>query len=350
MLGDAGWDAGTGDEGLDAWQERLRSAPGRIGIWTSGTTGQPQHVEHSAASLLRGIQGGAKHRHDVWGCTYAPGSYAFWQVILQALFNRNPIVDLYRLGPTETLAQINDQSVTHLSGTPTFFRRLDEAGAPCSTVRAVTTGGEPLDSRALTAIRRQFPAAKIRNVYASTQAGVLLTSDSDVFTIPAHRRDEFAIVDRELAIHRRLLGTFVNPRNDEPTGARDEFYWSGDLVDIVTGDVTDETSALTIRFIGRSSAVIHVGGTKVSPERVEAAILARVPQVQAARVYGVDNSVTGQIVACEVVLDSDAQDMNIANFRERLQEELRPAEIPRIVTVVEEITVTAAGKVKRGGR
>jgi len=51
-----------------------------------------------------------------------------------------------------------------------------------------------------------------------------------------------------------------------------------------------------------------------------------------------------------VVLDSDAQDMNIANFRERLQEELRPAEIHRIVTVVEEITVTAAGKVKRGGR
>lgn len=343
LLGDSGLDQGTGDEGLDHWQERLRSAPGRIGIWTSGTTGEPQYVEHGAASLLRGIQGGPKHRTDVWGLTYAPGFYAFWQVILQAVFNRNPVVDLYGLAPTEALAKINDRSVTHLSGTPTFFRRLDEAGAPCSTVQAVTLGGEPLDSRALVAIQRQFPAARIRNVYASAQAGVLLTSTSDVFSIPAARRTELTVVDGQLMVADHLLGRGVPNVGSESN----RFYPTGDLVEVVSGDSNDATKPLSFRFVGRQSVVIHVGGFKVSPEVVEAAILNRVPQVQAARVYGVANSVTGQIVACDVVLASDVNDLDIAEFRQALVKDLPTAAIPRIVKPVAEIEMTGSAKIRR---
>ncbi|MBL8890153.1 MAG: AMP-binding protein [Planctomycetaceae bacterium] len=343
LLADSNWNHRCGDEGIEQWQERLRSASGGIGIWTSGTTGSPQYVEHSAASLLRGIQGGVKHCQDVWGLTYAPGSYAFWQVILQAVYNRNPIVDLHQLGPAETLAKIKHHAVTHLSGTPTFFRRLDGAGPVSMSVQAVTVGGEPLDTRALAAIHRQFPSAKIRNVYASTQAGVLLTSNSDVFSVPDDRRSDIKVVDGQLFVADHLLGRGVPVEGSES----ERFYPTGDLVEIVAADSEEGSSPLSFRFVGRRSAVIHVGGTKVSPEVVEAAILDCLPQVQAARVYGVPNSVTGQLVACEVVLASDVKDLDSASFRRALQQSLPPAAIPRIVRPVSEIELTGSAKIRR---
>ena len=331
---------------LDAWQGILHASAGAITIRSSGTTGAPQVVSHSAASLLRGIQGGTKHRQDVWGLTYAPETFAFWQVALQAIYNFNPLVDLYRLSPTETLRKISEQHVTHLSGTPSFFRMLADAGPPSTSVQAVTVGGELCDLRALTAIALQFPAAKIRNVYASTQAGVLLTSDSDVFTIPTHRHRELKVADGELWVTQSLLGDGVTP---EALGS-ERFYATGDLVEVVSGEPGDETMPLRFRFVGRRSAVIQVGGFKVSPERVEAAILALISGVKAVRVYGQANSVTGEIVACDLVMATDGAELEIAGFRRALAKDLPPAAIPRIVQVVNAIEMTHSGKVKRGAR
>lgn len=330
------------DSVVDDWQAILRSSPGVISIRSSGTTGSPEVVGHSAHSLLRGIQGGQKHRHDVWGLTYAAETFAFWQVALQAIYNLNPLVDLYRLSPTETLQKIREHHVTHLSGTPSFFRMLADAGPPSTSVQAVTVGGELCDLRALTAIARQFPAAKIRNVYASTQAGVLLTSDSDLFTIPAHRRPDLRIVAQELLVSAQLLGRGVQAEADG------NFYPTGDLVQVVAGDPDEPNSPLSFRFVGRRSQLIHVGGYKVSPERVEAAILALIPGVKAVRVYGQANSVTGEIVACDLVMATKGMDAEIADFRARLEQQLVTAEIPRFITVVDDIELTATGKLRRG--
>jgi acyl-coenzyme A synthetase/AMP-(fatty) acid ligase len=326
-----------------AWQALLRSATGRLTIHSSGTTGQPQAVQHTAASLLRGVQGDPKHHADVWGLTYAANTFAFWQVALQAIFNLNPLVDLNRLPPTDTLAQIDSGGVTHLSGTPTFYRQLVDAAPPTHGVRAVTTGGETLDKPTLDGIRRQFPAAKIRNVYASTQAGVLLTSDSEVFNLPSHRRNELIIRSGELWVCQRLLGQ--SPDLTMPDG--DPFYATGDLVEIVAGDVADPQASLQVRFVGRRSQLIHVGGAKVSPERVESAILRLIPGIKAAHVYGQPNSVTGQIVTCQVVLQPPHTAVEPAEFRRLLAAELQPAEMPRCVQVVDHLETTASGKVKR---
>jgi acyl-CoA synthetase (AMP-forming)/AMP-acid ligase II len=62
-----------------------------------------------------------------------------------------------------------------------------------------------------------------------------------------------------------------------------------------------EVNGEYVRFLGRKSQIINVGGAKVYPAEVESVLL-QMPNVGDATVYGRPNPITGQIVAARLTL------------------------------------------------
>ncbi len=311
----------------------IASSTCKIGVFTSGTTGRPKLVQHRTETLTRSVQTSDRHQFDVWGLTYHPASFAGLQVFFQAISNTNPIIRLAELDASAVHKAIDDQSVTHISATPTWMRLICSDKIVHDSVCHITTGGEIADRLLIDQIGAAFPNAMFRNVYASTESGSLLISDGDSFQVPEKLTELVKVTDGMLAIHRSLLAESLR-RN-----GGDEFFVTGDCVEIIS------TQPLTLRFTARKNDWINVGGYKVNPIEVEQLLVA-IDGVADARVFGRKNSVMGNIVCCEIVRSAGAE-LTIPLIRRRLEELVPTYKIPRVVDFVQEIARTQSGKKNR---
>jgi len=308
----------------------LNSSACRVGLFTSGTTGKAKLVFHTLHSLTRAIRVGEAHRQAVWGLAYHPAHFAGLQVFFQALANRNTIVRLFGLDTEQMHGAIEEQAISHLSATPTMLRLLVSDGRVHASVQRVALGGERADADLLSKLKRTFPQAKFRNIYASTEVGSVLASDGELFRVPERYHHLIKIVDGELAVHRSLLADSLR------AACIDDFYLTGDCVEVV------EIEPLAFRFMSRRSDFINVGGYKVDPQEVEE-LLNGMPEVHEAAVYGKANSVTGNLVCCDLVLREGKQ-LSVREVITRLSSSLPNYKIPRMVRVVPRLAVTPTGK------
>ena len=311
----------------------VHNSTSEITIFTSGTTGQPKQVVHTVQSLTRSVRSGEKYVGQIWGYAYNPTHMAGLQVFFQAFENKNTLVNIFNCSRSEVYRQIDKYSITHISATPTFYRLLLPYEKAYPSVQRVTLGGEKSDTHLYDAIHLIFPSAKINNVYASTEAGSLFAAKGDCFQIPSSIRDKFKVVDDELLIHRSLLGRSDSFQLDG------DFYHSGDLIEWV------ERSEGLFRFKSRKNELINVGGYKVNPSEVEAAINS-IDGVRQSLVYGKPNSVLGNILCAEVQLEKDKM-LTELDIRRWLKDTLQDFKIPRKFKFVDSFTLTRTGKLKR---
>ena len=304
----------------------------RLGLFTSGSTGLPKRVWQTVANLARAVKVSPRHAEAVWAFAYNPTHVAGLQVFLQALANGCTLVDVCGLDRAAILAALERHGVTHLSATPSFYRLLLPADRVLNGVRSVTLGGESADAALLEKLRALLPAARIHNVYASTEAGTLLTAEGEVFAIAPGLEGRVAIRDGTLCVHRSLLGEF------EGGAESGEWYDTGDAVAIVS------EAPLRFRIVARARDWINVGGSKVNPHEVEAVLTAH-PAVVQARVFGRKNSVLGQVLCAEVVARGVAPAE--AELREFAEAQLQPFKVPRLIRFVDNIASTRTGKVAR---
>ncbi|MEM7558548.1 MAG: AMP-binding protein [Planctomycetota bacterium] len=306
---------------------------GMVGIFTSGTCGTPKLVWHTAQSLEQAVRTGEKHVGDVWGSTFSPTSFAALQVILQAVRNQNTLVNLFGKTTEEIRDSIDARSITHLSATPTFANLLCDGIHQHPSITSFTLGGERVLPRLLEQLGSTFPNAQFRNIYASTEVGSLLIAKEDSFEVPTALHEKIRVVDNELEVHTSLLAASLKHANTS------EFYSTGDLVEVVS------EKPLAFKFSSRRSEWINVGGAKVDPVRVEEQLL-RIPGILETRVYGKTNSVTGQIVCCDLVVQPDSS-LDSRSVRKHLNDILARHEIPQLIHFVDCIATTAAGKTSR---
>jgi acyl-coenzyme A synthetase/AMP-(fatty) acid ligase len=319
------------DPDLARWYSLARFlsiSSGQLVLRTSGSSGLPKKVVHAAGTLFRSVVRTDRHTQDVWGLAFNPTHIAGVQVYLQALANTNTLVNLWGLAPTDALARCRQWRVSHLSATPTYFRLLLAEGEVLSKVRSITVGGEPSDRELLERLQVMFPQARLHNVYASTEAGTLLSSSGVEFTIPPERTEDLAIRDGRIWVRRPLLGDFA--------GAT-EWYDTGDRVELIPGD------AQRFRILGRERRVVNVGGEKIDPLEVEQALTSH-PEVVLARVTGRKNSVTGEILTAVVVARNI--DLSEQTLRHYLSCRLTPYKIPRLIRFVAELELTRTFKVR----
>jgi acyl-coenzyme A synthetase/AMP-(fatty) acid ligase len=329
-------------------REKARSPEGAVFLCSSGTTGVPKVARHRLAALMGRIRppsGNAPASR--WLLTYHPASFAGLQVSLTAISSGSTLIACEENSISKLAAAAIAHAPTHISGTPTFWRafaaHLLGEGKKVA-LRQITLGGEAVDQSTLDLLRRVFPESGLCHIYASTEAGSLFAVKDGREGFPAEWL-EMGIDGVGLRIREGMLEV-LSPRAmvgyAAATSARafteDGWVSTGDVVR-VEGD--------RVLFSGRADNMINVGGSKVLPEEVEAAIL-RVPSVRDARVYGKKNPITGALVAVDIVAESNAdQDAVRSAAIAMAQSCLEPYKVPRIVRFVDQISYNASGKKDR---
>ena len=317
-------------------------------IPTSGTTGTPKLVAHTWASLTRTMKAPTAASADLrWGLLYDPSRFAGLQVLLQALIGGSEVivpVDYRDLASAIPL--LASMGCNALSATPSLWRKLAIAGLlDRLELRVVTLGGESADQRILDVLKKRFPRATIRHIYASTECGVGFSVADGIAGFPVSLLEKpsgglrlrIRDADGTLLIKLdRMEQRFVSggPLPQDSAG------W------VDTGDVVERRGDRCY-FLGRATGAINVGGQKVHPSVVEQVILA-VPGVQAVRVFGKTNPIVGALVAAEIVTDANhdavaVKDQVIAACRRLLKRH----EVPAVVQFSDRIALSATGKIHR---
>jgi acyl-coenzyme A synthetase/AMP-(fatty) acid ligase len=320
-------------QNIDDLVNAAQNSKSDITIFTSGTTGQPKKVVHNITTLTRSVRLGGRYKGQIWAYAYNPTHMAGLQVFFQAFENQNTLVNVFNQPREYVYQQIQDKGITHISATPTFYRLLLPFEQAYESVIRVTLGGEKSDQHLYDSIIKIFPNAKINNVYASTEAGSLFAAKGDCFQIPEANNDKFKVMDGELLIHKSLLGS------SESFKFTNDYYHSGDLIEWV-----DEAQGV-FRFKSRKNELINVGGYKVNPGEVEVAIQ-DIDGVRQAMVYGKANSILGNVLCADVVLEPNFK-LTELDIKKVLGAQLQDFKVPRRIKFVDEISLTRTGKMKR---
>jgi acyl-CoA synthetase (AMP-forming)/AMP-acid ligase II len=287
-----------------------------ITFTTSGTTGTPKQIIHTYDNLIKNIKTKKELKNTVWGLTYDWKKIAGSQVILQSYLNDGKIVNLFKKSYSEIINLIEEYKITHISGTPTFYRLL--GNVIFENVKQVTLGGEVVDGNLISHIEKVFPNARITNIYALTEFGTLFTSSKYYFELS------------------EKISIFVKIENNNIL-IKDNNEW------INTEDLVEWIDETKFKIIGRETNMINVGGVKVNPIKVEE-IINELDYVSNSVVYGKENSVMGMIVAADVILNSN---VSVKQIKNDLFKKLNEYEIPLKINIVDFIETNSNGKVIR---
>jgi acyl-coenzyme A synthetase/AMP-(fatty) acid ligase len=318
---------------------------------TSGTSGLPKIVRHTLDGLAGAItaEGPARHPNATWATFYDIRRYGGLQIFLRAVIGGGSMV-LSDAGESvaDHIARLLARGVTHISGTPSHWRKVLMSGAAANfSPRYVRLSGEIADQAVLDGLARTFPHASIGHAYASTEAGVGFAVDDGREGFPADligpSRDgvEMKVVDGSLRIRSpRAARAYIGAEAPQLTDA-DGFVDTGDMV---------ELRGERYHFVGRRGGIINIGGLKVHPEEIESAIN-RHGCVRMSRARSRRSPITGAVVVADVVL----ADGTAAGRHETIRAEifgqcknsLASYKVPAVIRFVERLDVTAAGKLAR---
>ena len=313
-------------------------APGAIWLQSSGTTGAPKWSRYALADLKAKVKTGIKKNgggeRARWLLTFHPGSFAGVQVILSAMMGGHALVSPHPAATVTDMARAAvETGVTHISGTPTFWRAfLMALGDEPLALRGVTLGGEAPDQGILDALKTRFPEAVLRHIYATTEVGAVFSVTDGRAGFPRNWLYE-PLNGLKLTLSENDTLRVENPRASAQ--ARTGVWDTGDVVELA-GD--------RVLFRGRADSMVNVGGVKVFPETVEAHILTS-PWVQEARVTSKPNPITGAILIADVVLKPLPGDHE-AEIRAHINA-LPRAQRPASLHFVEAIATGATGKKAR---
>jgi acyl-CoA synthetase (AMP-forming)/AMP-acid ligase II len=246
------------------------------------------------------------------------------------------------------LRRLARHGVTHLSGTPSHWRRALMAPEIAKIApRYVRLSGEIADQAILDNLRAAFPQAGIGHAYATTEAGVGFAVNDGLAGFPAayldgvHDGVEIKVLDGSLHIRSsgaaaRYVARGSSLRDD------DDFVDTGDMV---------ERRGDRYFFVGRKGGIINIGGLKVHPEEVEA-VINRHPQVRMSLVRPKRSPFTGAIVIADVVLRSACQGAEgEAEVKDDILRLCRGAlprhKVPAAISFVPALAVAATGKLVR---
>jgi len=319
-------------------------------LLTSGTTGLPKIVVHNLASLTAAIgRADASSKSVVWSTFYDIRRYGGLQIFLRAALNDASLVlSSAEESTTDFLARAAAAGVTHISGTPSHWRRaLMSPSANLLNPEYIRLSGEAVDQAVLHRLRSVYPDARIVHAFASTEAGVAFEVTDSLSGFPANTLEvgsgvEMKVENRSLRI--RSAGTARCYLGDQAP-FKDSTGW------VDTGDIV-ELRDNRYYFSGRRDGVINVGGLKVHPEEVEA-VISRHPDVHMCIVRAKKSPITGALVVADVVLKSPAsstewQTSAIQEDILQLCREALPAhKVPAAIQIVSTLELAASGKVQR---
>lgn len=288
--------------------------PDRLWLLTSGSTGRPKRIGHTLGTLTT-VSGVQDRRR--WLCPYAPGAYAWWQVVTLGL--TQPGQDLLMVDPdrldtwTEAAAE---HGVTAASGTPTFWRQTlmsQSEGLARVPLEQVTLGGEPVDQSIIDQLRALFPDARVSWIYASSEVGASIVVHDGRAGFP------------EAWLGRSVPGRPVVDVDGDELVITSPHHGEGLLGPVRTGDRVERVEGRVVITGRLDTDEINIGGAKVSAGVIRN-VLQEHPRVAWAHVKGRKAPLVGALVQATVVpTDGTTADLDLEHelaawCRDRLPE------------------------------
>ena len=321
---------------------RRRQHPGLI-LFSSGSTGRHKCALHDLAGLLE------KFRTPRQAYT----TIVFLQLdhiggintLFYTLSNGGTAVALASRSPAAVCRGIAKHRVQLLPTSPTFLNLLllseEYRRHDLSSLQLITYGTEPMPESTLKKVATTFSEARLLQTYGLSELGILRSQSksSDCLWLRVGGDGfETKIVDGRLWIraHSAMLGYLNAPSPFDADG----FFDTGDLV---------EVDGEWIRFKGRQSEVINVGGNKVFPAEVESVLL-ELDNVADAAVSAERSPITGQIVVATVrLVEPEPLDQFKLRMRTFCATRLSAYKIPARVRLTQEELHSERFKRRRNG-
>ena len=343
-------------------------------FFTSGTTGLPKRVGHTAVSypvghLSTSVLAGIRP-DDIHNNLGAPGWAKWaWSSFFGPLNVGATASGFYFtvLDGEKYLETVSTHKVTTFCAPPTAWRmfiNLDTSKFDLSHLRQSVGAGEPLNPEVITQWKR-LTGTEIRDFYGQTESTAMIGNPpwmkgkmkSGSFGHPSFMYDVALVDDDGKEITKadepghivvkldkwRSIGLFTEYiGNPEKMASvfKDNYYYTGDRASI-DGDGY-------WWFVGRADDVIKSSDFRVGPFEVESALIEH-PSVGEAAVVGVPDPKRHQLVKAYVILKKGydpSRELALDLFRHTIGI-LAKFKIPRIIEFIPEVPKTISGKIRR---
>lgn len=339
-------------------------------IYTSGTTGNPKGALHGHRVLL-GHLPGVEFPHDFFpqngDLFWTPADWAWigglFDVLMPALHHGVPVLArrFRKFDAQQAVDLMARHDVRNVFLPPTALKLMRQAGVDARGVRlrSLASGGETLGGELLDWARTTF-GVTINEFYGQTECNVVVGNAAGLMpvrpgsmgrAIPGHC---VAVIDEAgtvlppgqvgaVAVRKpdpvMFLGYWNNPA---ATAAKFVGDW------LLTGDLGRQDEDGYFWYVGRDDDVITSAGYRIGPAEIEECLMGH-PAVALAAVVGAPDPVRTEVVMAYLVLrpghaPSDALAEAIQGF---VRTRLAAYEYPRRIAFVDELPMTATGKIMR---
>ena len=301
--------------------------PGLV-LFSSGSTGKSKAILHDLSRLLGKFQ---VPRHSWRTISFLLYDHIGGiNTVLYVLSNAGCLVTVQDRSPDAVLATVERYKVELLPTSPTFINLILISEAykryDLSSLQTVTYGTEPMPETTLKRFHQLFPHIRLLQTYGLSELGILRSksksSDSTWLRVGGEEFDT-RVVNGTLQI--KAQSSMLGYLNAPSPFTEDGWFNTEDVVE-VDGEF--------MRFRGRDSEIINVGGEKVFPTEVESVLL-QMDNVKDATVCGESNSILGNIVVAKINL---VEPENLPSLRKRVREFCRDRMAPYKVPIKIEVT------------
>jgi len=371
-----GWTSYTQltDQPTTAEAAKTRSDDLLFCFFTSGTTGLPKRVGHTATSyplghLSTSVMTGVR-TDDIHHNLGAPGWAKWAWSSFFAPLNVGATASGFNftvLDGNKYLEAIATHKISTFCGPPTAWRmfiNLDTSKYDLSSLRQSLGAGEPLNPEVI-ARWKKLTGTEIRDFYGQTESTAMIGNApwmkgkmrSGSFGYPSYMYDVTLVDDdgKEITVpdepghivvrldRWRSIGLFTeyigNP--EKMAGVFiDNYYYTGDRASIDADGYW--------WFVGRSDDVIKSSDFRIGPFEVESALIEH-PAVSESAIVGVPDEKRHQLVKAFVILKpeySPSRELALELFQHTINI-LAKFKIPRIIEFVPQVPKTLSGKIRR---
>jgi len=361
-------------EAIKATPAKTRSDDLLFCFFTSGTTGLPKRVGHTATSyplghlstsVMIGIRPDDTH-HNLSAPGWAKWAWSSFFAPLNVGATATGF-NFAVLDGKKYLKAVEACKVTTFCAPPTAWRmfiNLDMNAFDLSRLRQSISAGEPLNPEVITQWK-EYTGTEIRDFYGQTESTAMIGNPpwmagkmrSGSFGYPSFMYDVTLADDEGKEVTKadepghivvrlnkwRAIGLFteyIGSPEKMTSVFVDDFYYTGDRASI------DEDGYWW--FVGRADDVIKSSDFRIGPFEVESALVEH-PAVGEAAVVGVPDPKRHQLVKAYVILNqgfTPSRELALELFQKSI-EILAKFKIPRIIEFVTEVPKTISGKIRR---
>ena len=303
-------------------------------VRTSGTvSGTPKEVPLTFGNFLWSAIGSAValglDPNERWLCTLPLVQVGGLSILMRSWLYGTTAVVHERFDAQAAVATLMDERITLVSVVATTLGRLLDAGLEQPpALRCALAGGGPV------------PPALVERAGA---AGVVVSQTYGLTETCSQVATQGPGAGASPNAGPRLFCTKIEIAPDG------EILVSGPTVSpsvagvLATGDLGELDNDGNLRVIGRKVDTIITGGENVAPTQVEA-VLTEHPSVAEAGVYGSPDPIWGEAIHALVVL---REPVSTEALRTHCQARLAPFQVPKTITIVDDLPRTASGKLRR---